>query len=96
MSSSTSLVLNLFIEYLSRVITESFTISIYAAVILKFALHVPPMFSFCDGEVQSSINLHTCSMYLLLPGCYRIRKAEFILGHSSSFMTRQQSDSESQ
>jgi len=93
MFSSTSLVLNLFIEYVPRVITESFTISIYTAVILKLALHDPPKFSFCDGEVQSSI--HTCSMYLLLPGCYRIRKAEFILGHSSSFMTRQQSDSES-
>jgi hypothetical protein len=33
------LVLNLSIEYVPRVITESFTISIYTAVILKFALH---------------------------------------------------------
>ena len=31
--------LNLFIEYVPRVITESFTISIYTAAILKFALH---------------------------------------------------------
>jgi hypothetical protein len=33
------LVLNLFIEYVPRVITESFTISIYTAAILKFAVH---------------------------------------------------------
>ena len=65
-------VLNLFIEYVPRVITESFTISILTAVVLKFLIdvitglesHVSGWFKLREGRVWRALGLVT--MFLIL------------------------------
>ena len=65
-------VLNLFIEYVPRVITESFTKSIFTAVVLKFLIdvitglegHVSAWFKQREGRVWRALGLVT--MFLIL------------------------------
>ena len=65
-------VLNLFIEYVPRVITESFTISILTALVLKFLIdvitglegHVSGWFKQREGRVWRALGLVT--MFLIL------------------------------